>query len=173
MPLKLDKLFSRVNFNGPIPSARPDLGPCWIWLGPKDKDGYGRVKFDGKTQRVHRVMHTLIKGDIPEGREPDHLCRIRVCCNPDHTEIVSTRENILRSDGPAARNARKTRCKNGHPLVEENLVLSCLSSGRRRCLTCRRAYSRRWWKKKQNRLGRQPIKRPRKTADPTLEEVLR
>jgi hypothetical protein len=48
MILQLAKLFSRIDFNGPLPTTRPELGPCWIWLGSTDKDGYGRITFDGK-----------------------------------------------------------------------------------------------------------------------------
>ncbi len=168
MPLKLDNLFTRVDFEGPVSSLRPDLGHCWIWLGGKDKDGYGVICFDRKKRRVHRVMHIFLNGDIPTGMEPDHLCKVTACCNPSHMEIVTQRENVLRSNGPAARNARKTRCKNGHPLVEGNLTASNLSRGRRRCLTRTRAYARQWWDKKQRREGRQPLMRPRKTTDPVI-----
>jgi hypothetical protein len=87
MALQLAKLFSRINFNGPLPTTRPELGPCWIWLGSTDKDGYGRITFDGKIRRVHRVTYTLVKGNIPEESEPDNLCRVRACGNPSISNL--------------------------------------------------------------------------------------
>lgn len=30
-----DLLWKHVDKNGPIPPFRPDLGPCWIWLGKR------------------------------------------------------------------------------------------------------------------------------------------
>jgi hypothetical protein len=40
--------------------------------------------------------------------------------------------------GPAGINARKTRCKHGHPLSPDNVELVNTGRGRlgRRCLTC-------------------------------------
>jgi HNH endonuclease len=148
MALQLAKLFSRINFNGPLATTRPELGPCWIWLGSTDKDGYGRITFDGKTRRVHRVTYALVKGNIPEESEPDHLCRVRACGNPIHLELVSSHENLLRSNCPAALNARKNHCPQGHALVPGNLIASELKRGHRPCLTCRRTNSHRHQAKK-------------------------
>lgn len=89
------------------------------------------------------MSHELHKGPIPEGLVIDHLCRNRGCVNPDHLEAVTQRENILRGEGLAAANARKTHCPKGHPYSGENLYV-VPSSGRRQCRICadaRRALS--------------------------------
>jgi hypothetical protein len=74
------------------------------------------VVFNGKQIAAHRWSYEDAKGQIPEGMVIDHLCRTSLCVRPDHLEAVSNRENILRGSGPTAVNARKTICKNGHPL---------------------------------------------------------
>jgi len=84
-------------------------GPCWLWTGgtaggtPGDRYGYigpGR-RGSGPMLRVHRVVWELLVGPIPEGLELDHLCRVRICCNPDHLEPVTHRENLRRgAHGP-------------------------------------------------------------------------
>jgi hypothetical protein len=55
------------------------------------------------------------------------------CVNPDHLEIVTHRENILRSEAPAALNSRKTHCLNGHFFDEANTLVI---QGKRRCRAC-------------------------------------
>lgn len=93
---------------------------CWVWGGSKSK-GYGSFYIRGhKNLRVHRIAYTLLKGPIPVGLTIDHLCRNRACCNPDHLEPVTNRENVLRGVGVTAVHARQTHCVNGHPFTPEN-----------------------------------------------------
>jgi hypothetical protein len=114
-----------------------------MWLGAT-RLGYGRVLVSGKMRSAHRVAYELAIGPIPDGLTIDHLCRNPGCVNPIHLEPVTIRVNILRGSMPAADNARKTHCKNGHPFEGDNL--SVLSAGRRRrCRTCYNAHSRARW----------------------------
>jgi len=113
--------WERVDKNGPIPAYRPDLGPCWIWTGPKNPGGYGTPYFQGKMRRAHRVAYELILGTIPAGKQLDHLCRVRHCVNPAHLEPVTNKENALRGFSFSAKNAKKTHCINGHEFSGQNL----------------------------------------------------
>lgn len=102
----------------------------------------------GCCQLAHRVLYESWTGSIPEGCEPDHLCRVRHCVNPLHLEAVSHRENNLRGVGPIAMNARKTHCPKGHPFNETNTILHPRGNGvKRDCRECQReswrAYKRR------------------------------
>ena len=112
---------------------------CWEWVGAKDKNGYGKTTFSGKTWRAHRLIYTMLKGPIPEGLEIDHTCRNKACVNPAHMEPVTTKVNVHRSDNACAINARKTHCPKGHPLSGENLY-SYPQTGWRGCRECIRAY---------------------------------
>lgn len=67
---------------------------CWDWLGSKDDSGYGQFNLNGKIDRAHRSIHTLLKGQIPTSLQIDHLCRNHSCVNPDHLEVVTAQENI-------------------------------------------------------------------------------
>ena len=71
---------------------------CWEWQGEKNRNGYGRVWIGGKRLMVHRVVFELLVGPIPEGLVLDHLCRNRPCCNPEHQDPVTVRENTLRGE---------------------------------------------------------------------------
>ena len=113
---------------------------CWIWQGNVQRKGYGTISEGGQGTRksflVHRLAYTLLKGPIPMDMTLDHLCRNHRCVNPDHLEVVTHKVNILRGDGVAGINARKTQCINGHPFDEVNTHIR--STGRRMCRACGR-----------------------------------
>lgn len=102
----------------------PETG-CWMWTGSVDRGGYARIQMPGNVlESAHRMSFLAAKGYLPPlGCDLDHLCRSRSCVNPDHLEPVTHRENILRGEGLAAENARKTHCKNGHALDSVNTYM--------------------------------------------------
>lgn len=73
--------------------------PCWIFTGHITKKGYGQMRLPGDSTRMypaHRVFYMQHKGPIPDGKQLDHLCRVRECVNPDHLEPVTNLENSRR-----------------------------------------------------------------------------
>lgn len=69
---------------------------CWIWQRSVDDKGYGRIAIKDKQWKVHRLTYTLFVGPIPSHLELDHTCRHRDCCNPEHLEPVTHKENFMR-----------------------------------------------------------------------------
>ena len=118
---------------------------CWIWIGSIDRNGYASVWFNRHSRKAHRVMRELLLGPIPPGLTLDHLCRVRCCVNPYHTEAVTNQINILRGVGITAQNAMKTHCKRGHEFNEDTIIYKKLG---RSCRICQRGYQR----KSRNRL---------------------
>jgi len=108
-------------------------GPCWLWQGATQPNGYGRVWHDGAMRYAHRHMWEALVGPIPEGMEVDHLCRVRHCCNPDHLEIVSHAENKRRGRGN--QHTGKTHCVHGHEFTPENTRYR-RDNGTRQCRAC-------------------------------------
>ena len=134
-----------VRRDGPLPRWAPFLGPCWIWLGGTNAGGYGRVNPGGGDCMVHRLSYEQFIGAIPGGLELDHLCRVRLCCNPAHLEPVTHQENDLRGLSISAVNATKTHCIRGHAFDQENTYIYPASSrkaGRRACRACQRVGAR-------------------------------
>lgn len=122
---------------------------CWLWEGPRSRDGYGRMTWRGSTRFAHRIIYELLRSAIPSGLELDHLCRVRCCVNPDHLEPKTHRANMLAPGSAAvvARNAAKTHCPRGHELVGDNLDRYQARSGGRKCRKCKNE----WHKKYQRR----------------------
>lgn len=116
----IQRFWSRVKKDVPGPLATP----CWIWQGPPRKDdGYGQVLFAGWKGAPHLVALRLTGHVPPEGKPfADHLCRVHLCCNPDHFRYVSPGTNTLENSVSAsALNKAKTVCKYGHPLTGDNV----------------------------------------------------
>lgn len=113
---------------------------CWIWTGKVDKTGYGsfgmRVEQACRTRSAHKIVYETLVGEVPEGMQLDHLCKVPLCVNPEHLEVVTPRENIMRSNGLAAINAKKTHCKHGHELTEDNIYVPPKRPTRRYCRKC-------------------------------------
>ena len=120
---------------------------CWLWLGARQPNGYGRFfGFGaGKYRLAHRFSYELARGRIHRGKQIDHLCRNRLCVNPIHLEAVSCRTNLVRGKTLAASNLKKNHCPQGHLYEGNNLRLY----GRKRiCRTCDREKARRYRAKK-------------------------
>lgn len=65
---------------------------CWEWTRQL-VNGYGRMRVDGKSQLVHRIMYAIVKGPIPEGVTVQHECKNKKCCNPQHLSLMSWEDN--------------------------------------------------------------------------------
>lgn len=108
-------------------------GFCWEWAGARDSNGYGVFNpSKQKTTRSHRFAYQLLVGEIPHGLEIDHLCRNRICCNPDHLEPVTPAENARRSFSPGHRTRRTGECSKGHSMSDAYVS----PRGRRMCRKC-------------------------------------
>jgi len=133
---------------------------CWEWTGVVAKNGYGRFGMPngekGLTFQAHIWSYEHFKGPIPEGMELDHECHDsnictladncphRRCVNPEHVVPKTSRENVLRNNGPSGINARKERCIRGHRLYGKNLAKK---GNYRTCQICSATRAIRWFRK--------------------------
>lgn len=125
---------AKVDFAGPVPELRPELGPCWLWTAAHSPYGYGRLNVANNVLVYSHRLALALAGVVvpPPGElEVDHLCQRKPCVRPSHLEVVTHAENVRRHY-----RAQDT-CLRGHPRTEENVRRD--AQGRiRNCLPCRR-----------------------------------
>jgi hypothetical protein len=82
-------------FWGHVDSSRWPSEGCWEWMGRRDEKGYGRIGFQGQSnRRAHRVAFSLTFGSLPAAVAICHRCDNPSCCNPAHLFLGSQAENI-------------------------------------------------------------------------------
>jgi hypothetical protein len=115
-----------------------EIADCWTWLGTKSR-GYGSYSVDGRPVLAHRWVYQHLVRRLDRLETLDHLCRNRLCVNPDHLEPVSHAVNVARGMS-GQHNAVKTSCAQGHPYTPENTRHP--RRGGRSCITCQRERNR-------------------------------
>ena len=59
----------------------------------KDKDGYTRIRYKEKHDRLFRVLYIQKYGEIPKCLVLRHLCNNAWCCNINHLKVGTQKEN--------------------------------------------------------------------------------
>jgi hypothetical protein len=82
----IERFWSKVDKDGPVPSHMPHLGQCWIWNGTLAHTGYGRFKVPGEHPSfamAHRFAFKIANGSYPTNLAM-HMCDNPRCVNPSH-----------------------------------------------------------------------------------------
>lgn len=103
---------------------------CWLWLGSKDRDGYGRFGSTNKWSRsyeelgevrAHRISWVLEFGPVPTNVWVLHKCDTPECVNPHHLFLGTNTENSKDRDTKGRhRGARGERSIS--PLSEKDVL---------------------------------------------------
>ena len=66
---------------------------CWEWQKSLNSSGYGQLTENKVYWTTHRYAYTCINGPISDELVIRHKCHNTKCCNPDHLEVGSHRDN--------------------------------------------------------------------------------
>jgi hypothetical protein len=110
---------------------------CWLWVGTKNKAGYGGIQVNGKRALVHRISYMLHHGAIPEGvgfhgHVVCHACDNPSCVNPGHLFLGSQYTNMQDRDAKGRRAALIGSQHGMASLSEEDVktILEIAATGR-------------------------------------------
>ncbi len=111
---------------------------CWIWTRSRGGGGYGQVGAISDTglrttMGSHRAAYEVFVGAIPTGMEIHHKCGNRLCCNPEHLEMLT---DLKHKHADPNWVGNRTHCKRGHPLSGDSISPAMLKRGIRRCNAC-------------------------------------
>ncbi len=94
---------------------------CWLWLGKRNKSGYGQFSYAHSWFLVPRIMYQLHHGDVNPYLMVCHDCDNPPCCNPEHLYLDCCSGNVQRSyDLKRSSKAGSENCK--ARLTEEKVL---------------------------------------------------
>lgn len=69
---------------------------CWVFNGDPSSNGYMRCWIKNRRIPAHKAIWQIATGIKLRTRQLDHLCENRPCCNPNHMQPVTAKQNAIR-----------------------------------------------------------------------------
>lgn len=97
----MKRFWEKVDKNGPLLPGMDSR--CWVWTAYRNmaRNGYGVMRFKGKSVAAHRVSWEINVGPVPKDgsyhgtRHVLHKCDNPVCVRPSHLFLGTTHDNAM------------------------------------------------------------------------------
>lgn len=68
---------------------------CWLWTGFIDLQGYAKFCRWYGVDYAHIFSYESYIGEIPKGKQIDHICQVKHCVFYEHLRAVYPSENAM------------------------------------------------------------------------------
>lgn len=102
------------------------INGCLVWNGHKCKDDYGKITYNFKSYKVHRLYYELYYDvKLSPHEYIIHKCDNPSCCNIDHLSIGTCQDNIrdkMSKNRQAKGSSVGTSNKNMNDIIAQNII---------------------------------------------------
>jgi len=131
------RFWSYVDVRGPVPTGRPELGPCWLWRGGRSPRGYGHFWIQRRRFRASRISLGLSIGrELAPEEYALHECDNPPCVRPTHLHVGDQSLNQLEAHARGRYPAMRIVCRRGHRVAGDNAASRYGGRIGARCRTC-------------------------------------
>lgn len=125
-PSTLILAFNHIKFEVQVSQS----GPCRLWLGGTDRDGYGSFQFsyEGKKYKIRaHVARFMLSGKtLKKGEIVRHTCDTRLCVKTAHLVAGTHADNVA---DRVARGRSASGLRNGRAKLSEEAIREIRFSG--------------------------------------------
>lgn len=76
-----------------VNNCKVDANGCWVWQKSCSGAGYGQLTENKVYWSAHRYAYACLNQNLKDTDVVRHQCHNRKCCNPDHLNVGTYKDN--------------------------------------------------------------------------------
>ena len=82
-----------MNIDRILKNTQKDPNGCWLWQRSRNSAGYGQLTEEKRYWLAHRYAYQCTYGDLADSDVVRHICHTPQCCNPEHLQKGTHKDN--------------------------------------------------------------------------------